>query len=189
MSLVFFVFLFFIFLIFIKEPDKATCDYPAGMVLLETCMRYGKISYQPLDVVQWKKSWRPSTQHESDVMERHKQTPKATVRFISDGNAAVRCVVKDVTPVWSRFWYSLRPYLCCIFFICGFWGISRCIRALQPRVCFFLWLNNQKESKKWLKHIQYIMMLKEMYKCFGTGQRNLTFSEKIPLSFSPLFHQ
>ena len=163
--------------------------YPAGMVLLETCMRYGKISYQPLDVVQWKKSWRPSTQHESDVMERHKQTPKATVRFISDGNAAVRCVVKDVTPVWSRIWYSLRPYLYCIFFICGFWGISRCIRALRPRVCFFLWLNNQKESKKWLKHIQYIMMLKEMYKCFGTGQRNLTFSEKIPLSFSPLFHQ
>lgn len=131
-----------------REPDKATCDYPAGTVLLETCMRYGKISYQPLDVVQWKKSWRPSTQHESDVMERHKQTPKATVRFISDGNAAVRCVVKDVTPVWSRFWYSLRPYLYCIFFICGFWGISRCIRALRPRVCFFLWLNNQKESKK-----------------------------------------
>ena len=139
---------FFIFLIFITEPDKATCDYPAGMVLLETCMRYGKISYQPLDVVQWKKNWRPSTQHESDVMERHKQTPKATVRFISDGNAAVRCVVKDVTPVWSRFWYFLRPYLYCIFFICGFWGISRCIRALRPRVCFFLWLNNQTESKK-----------------------------------------
>ena len=131
------LFSLFFFLMFITEPDTATSDYPAGKVLLETYMRYGQISDQRLEVVQSEEGWRPSTQNESDFMERHKQTPQARVRFISDGNADVTCVVKDVTPVWSRFWNYLRPYLYCIFFICGFWGISRRIRALWPRVCFF----------------------------------------------------
>ena len=111
-------------------------------------MRYGQISYQRLDVVQWEEGWRPSTQNESDLMERHKQTPEAKVRFISDGNEAVTCVVKDVTPVWSRFWNYLSPYLYCIFFICGFWGISRCIRALRPRVCFFFMVKQPNREQK-----------------------------------------
>lgn len=111
-------------------------------------MRYGQISYQHLDVVQWEEGWRPSTQNESDLMERHKQTPEAKVRFISDGNEAVTCVVKDVTPVWSRFWNYLWPYLYCIFFICGFWGISRCIRALRPRVFFFFMAKQPNREQK-----------------------------------------
>ena len=119
-------------------------------------MRYGQISYQRLDVVQWEEGWRPSTQNESGLMERHRQTPEAKVRFISDGNEAVTCVVKDVTPVWSRFWNYLRSYLYCIFFICGFWGISRCIRALRPRVHFFLWLTTKQRAESDLSiKVQY----------------------------------
>ena len=66
-------------------------------------MRYGQISYQHLDVVQWEEGWRPSTQNESDLMERHKQTLEAKVRFISDGNEAVTCVVKDVNLFGAGF--------------------------------------------------------------------------------------
>lgn len=147
-----------------KESDTATRDYPAGMVLLETCMRYGKISYLPLDVVQRKNGWRPSTKNESDLMQRHKQTPEATVRFSSDGNAAINCVVKDVAPFWRRFrisvWFpqlrfpqlrfpQLRPFLYGIFLLCGFWGLIRCIRVLRPRFWpLFFGLNIQTQSSK-----------------------------------------
>lgn len=130
------------FLISAINRDVPIRDYPAGTVLLETCMRYGKISHQAQDVVQQVGRWRPSNENESDLMERHKQTPEATVRFITDGNGAIRCVVVDVTPYWRKFLVKLSPrplFLHCMFVINGFWGIFRCIRTMWVWFCNWFW--------------------------------------------------
>ncbi|KAL9963903.1 hypothetical protein ACROYT_G027458 [Oculina patagonica] len=52
-------------------PGEAERDYPAGTVLLETRMRYGKISYQAKDIVKREDRWQPPDQVETELLERY----------------------------------------------------------------------------------------------------------------------
>ena len=107
-------------------------------MLLETRMRYGKISYQANDVVRRADKWKPPDEVEADLMERHKSTYMATVKFISGGNHAYRTVVIDETPCWRMC------YMCLVICWQGFihcmratWaGFIRCMRAT------WAWISN-----------------------------------------------
>ena len=85
--------------------------FPADTVhvLLDTRLRYGKISYQKEDVVDWKEGWQPSERLMSHLGKDYLSTPDARVRFISDGYGGVRDVVTRTAaaPDWKK--YPQRP--------------------------------------------------------------------------------
>ena len=67
-----------------------SAPFPADTVLLDTRLRYGKISYLKEDVVDRKEGWQPSERHMSHLGVDYLSTPEARVRFISDGYGGVR---------------------------------------------------------------------------------------------------
>ncbi|XP_078380107.1 uncharacterized protein LOC144663044 isoform X3 [Oculina patagonica] len=67
----------------------ANVDYPANTVLLDTHMDRGKISYKQKHIRNQENNWKPSDKQVSDLMELHKATPKARVKFISKGNGGI----------------------------------------------------------------------------------------------------
>ena len=105
----------------------ANRNYPAGTVLLETLMRYGEISYQPTDIVQREGEWKPLGEYEADLMERYRSSPEATVKFLSEGNGAIRSVVTvKKTPWWRKFLNCFLGFLGCMRRC--FMRIIRCMR-------------------------------------------------------------
>ena len=81
----------------------------ADTVLLDTRLRYGKISYKKGDVVDWKERWQPSERHMSHLMEDYLSTPEARVLFIADGYGGVSYEVTTTAADWlnttlKNFW-------------------------------------------------------------------------------------
>lgn len=90
-------------------------------------MRYGEISYQETDVVKREDEWKPPDEYEADLMERYRSSPEAKVKFLSEGNGAIRSVViVDETPCWRK---------CCMFFVNCFLGFIRCMRVTWAWIC------------------------------------------------------
>ena len=74
-------------------------DCPEGMVLLDTLMRYGEISYDDEDVQSWDQRWHPSEKTVQDLGRDWRSIPVAKVLFISNGVGGVYCkVFKVVKP-------------------------------------------------------------------------------------------
>ena len=74
--------------------DSVPADYPEGMVLLNTLMRHGDISYDDEDVQSWNQRWRPSEKMVQDLGREWRSIPVAKVFFISNGVGGVYCKVE-----------------------------------------------------------------------------------------------
>ena len=79
-------------------------DYPEGMVLLDTLMRYGEISYDDEDVQSWDQRWHPSEKTVQDLGRDWRSIPVAKVLFISNGVGGVYCKVFKVVKPREGFW-------------------------------------------------------------------------------------
>ena len=74
--------------------------------MLETHLRYGKISSENKDVVEWQQGWQPSEIVIQDLKEKWKLVPDAEVLFTADGDGLANCAVK-MNP-WQNFKYHIR---------------------------------------------------------------------------------
>ena len=84
------------------DVDSVPADYPEGMVLLDTKMRYGEISYDDEDVQSWHQRWHPSEKTVQDLRRDWRSKPVANVLFIANGVGGVYCkVVKPREGFWS----------------------------------------------------------------------------------------
>ena len=82
--------------------------YPEGSVVLDTRMRYGKISYDDKDVETWDRKWLPPDHIVRDLERDHKWKAEASVQMTSDGNGNIhRPRIVDLTPRWKRVFVSL----------------------------------------------------------------------------------
>ena len=90
--------------------------YLAVTVLLETYVRYGRISFNPEDIFPEEGGWRPIAKQVSDLMGGLKCIPLDKVTFVSIGNGGVSySVVKVTTDDWWERWLSWlkRNYKVC----------------------------------------------------------------------------
>ena len=119
-----------LFLIFNLAADSASAVYPKGTLLLETCMRHGKISYKEKDVLAWYRKWKPPERHVKNLKSEWKKICDAKVKFIAeDADRVSYRVVK----VKKGFWGSIACYIhrhkcqCLCFFCLGI--ILECFRG------------------------------------------------------------
>ena len=68
-------------------------------MLLKAHMLYGKISYQPTDVVQREGEWHAGI-YEADLMEPYRSSPEATVKFVTESSGAIRWVIIAKQTLW-----------------------------------------------------------------------------------------
>ena len=68
--------------------------------MLETCLRYGKISFDSKDVVTRVGSWQPSERDEDDLQQKWESTPVATLKMFVDKNGELRNVVVKPRKGW-----------------------------------------------------------------------------------------
>ena len=84
----------------VSASHFSTPHEQSGFLLLETRIRYGKISYESKDVVTWVESWQPSERDAEDLEQNCKSTPVATLKMYGDKSGKLHRVV--VTPKKSR---------------------------------------------------------------------------------------
>ena len=68
-------------------------DYPEGTVLLETKLRYGKLSYKKDDLVTRYKTWNPPKEIVESLKQKHASTVEAQVKIEFRKNRIVQTVV------------------------------------------------------------------------------------------------
>ena len=95
--------------------------YPEGTVLLETLVRYGRISFKDGDVMIWHQQWKPSERTILDIARDWGTVPEAKVQFRSLGSGNVTYTFSKVQP---RLWASL---------------FERCKK--QPQITFLILLS------------------------------------------------
>ena len=76
-------------------------------MLLETCMRYGQISYDEWDVENWNQRWQPSEKVIWDLRRDWKPIPIAKAQFITDGAGGVYCKIFEGKPHKEGFLYRI----------------------------------------------------------------------------------
>ena len=118
----------------VLDVDSIPADYPEGMVLLDTQMRYGEISYDDEDVQSWDQKWHPSEKTVQDLARDWRSIPVAKVMFITNGVGGVYCKVVGMKPrkgFRSRLtdccrrpvqlvnWVSDNPIKACLFCCCA----------------------------------------------------------------------
>ncbi|XP_022804644.1 uncharacterized protein LOC111341874 isoform X2 [Stylophora pistillata] len=84
----------------VSASHFSTPHEQSRFLLLETRIRYGKISYESKDVVTWVESWQPSERDAEDLEQKCKSTPVATLKMYGDKSGELHRVV--VTPKKSR---------------------------------------------------------------------------------------
>lgn len=87
------------------DTTPTLVNHPKGTVLLETHLRYGKISSENKDVVEWQQGWQPSEIVMQDLEKKWKLVPDAKVLFTADGDGQDNCVVK--MNHWQNFKYHM----------------------------------------------------------------------------------
>ena len=68
-------------------------DYPEGTVLLETKLRYGKLSYKKDDLVTRYKTWNPRKEIVESLKQNHASIAEAQVKIEFRKNRIVQTVV------------------------------------------------------------------------------------------------
>ena len=131
------------------DAGNAPADYPEGVVLLDTLMYYGEISYNDEDVQTWQQRWRPSEKAVQDLERDWRLIPVAKVLFISNGVGSVRWEVK---PRKDGLW----PGLCDFFTSCLRWylvKIKACVIGCLWLICamlilFYEWLRGKWQNRR-----------------------------------------
>ena len=82
--------------------------------MLKTHLRYGKISSEENDVVEWEQGWQPPEIVVLNLEEKWKLVPDAEVQFIADGDGLLNCVIK--MNCWQKFKYHM-------------WSICNCMKT------------------------------------------------------------
>lgn len=80
-------------------------SYPDGSVLLETRLRYGKLSYEIHDVKKIENGWQPPEKLKKHLEKQYSSTPEAKVSMVVHENQ-INYFVQEVaiTPSWWHFW-------------------------------------------------------------------------------------
>lgn len=102
----------------------ALVNYPKGTVLLKTRLRYGEVSLEGKDVVEWQEEWQPSEMNAQDLEEKWNLVPDAEVQFTADGDGGASCVVKMNR--WQKFKYYM-------------WSIFNCMKTCICAVGMFVY--------------------------------------------------
>lgn len=85
-----------------KRPDSRP-DFLEGTVLLETVMRFGRISYEEEYVKVWDHSWQPSEATVRCLSNDWKFRPFANITFVAQANGGISyCVQPQSICVWLR---------------------------------------------------------------------------------------
>lgn len=71
------------------RPGPTPASYQGDTILLQAKVRFGKISYEDVDVLQRKPGWRPSEKQKSDVMEDLKSDAVRIVTFYQTKDGSV----------------------------------------------------------------------------------------------------
>ena len=112
------------------RPGPTPASYQGDTILLQAKVRFGKISYEDVDVLQRKPGWRPSEKQKSDVMEDLKSDAVCIVTFYQTLDGLVsyshykrkpldrwvfylyfliwRCIVSCFEVLFRLFWSVLR---------------------------------------------------------------------------------
>ena len=103
--------------------------------MLKTRLRYGKISSEENDVVEWEQGWQPSEMVVLDLEEKWKLVPDAEVQFTADGDGLVNCVIK--MNCWQKFKYYM-------------WSICNCMKTCICVVGMFVY-NHLSSCYRWIR--------------------------------------
>ena len=111
----------------IGTGETPRAAYQGDVILLETIVRYGKISYEDEDVVQREAGWQPTARQETAVENDLKSYPVHMVTFSRTGNGSVSYKYDKVKPsartvdrgCWPTCWSNFRE--CCLKFMVGCW--------------------------------------------------------------------
>ena len=116
-------------------PDvvSASADYPEGIVLLDTHMHYGEISYDDEDVQSWDQRWRPSEKIVRDLRRDWRSIPVAKVSFIANGVGGVNYRPFEVKHREDGLWPFLR------------WCLSLIWAML---ILFYEWLREKWQNRR-----------------------------------------
>ena len=104
-------------------------------MLLKTRLRYGKISSEENDVVEWEQGWQPSEMVVLDLEEKWKLVPDAEVQFTADGDGLVNCVIK------MNYWQKFKYYM---------WSICNCMKTCICAVGMFVY-NHLSSCYRWIR--------------------------------------
>ena len=119
------------------DPTDSRPEFREGTELLDTLLRFGRISYEKEDVRVWDRIWKPSGTTVHHLSKDWMFTPLANVRFVASANGGVSYSVR---PQSICSWASI---LCCLKLVWDFLAwIWSCI--LWILVAVFEWL-----GKKW----------------------------------------
>ena len=79
--------------------------YPEGAILLDTRIRYGRISFEDGDVMIWHQRWKPSERAVKGIARDWGTVLEARVQFRSLGSGDVAFTVSNAQPKvgWSLF--------------------------------------------------------------------------------------
>lgn len=112
---------------------------PAGQVLLEVQLRYGRITYLPEEHVGYRERWQPPEWQLADLSDRYKTKPEVTVQFIADGRGGASCRVVDspapdcctwvMNGLRSCFFWTGRLLMACVL------GLIHCVGWLWGWLC------------------------------------------------------
>ena len=169
------------------EPVDPTPCYLEGTVLLETVIRFGRISYEEEDVNVWDQRWEPSGMTVRELSNDWMFKPLANIRFVATANGGVTHIVR---PQSIAIWLSAVLRACIL-------GVLRwlfsglhlpckqiCIQLYQSlfvlfpflNICeFFKWLIEEvKAIVEQLKNTiaQYITWLMEEVKAISERLKN-----------------
>ena len=103
------------------DAGRAPEDYPDGIVLLDTHMHYGEISYEKEHVQSWDEIWRPSENVVTDLGREWQSVPDAKVWFITNSAGGVNCNVVEVKSRKDGFW----AWLCALFILFLRWCFEK----------------------------------------------------------------
>jgi len=141
------------------DDCSATPDYPEGMVLLDTLLRHGEISYDAPDVRNWHHKWKPSQETVQNLQRDWMLISVAKVQFRTCGVGGVCCRVYQVDRITAcvfnfRRWVLNNPIKFCLIVFCLFpicvcydkikgcvIGTFHCIR--RTLISFYEWLREK----------------------------------------------
>ena len=131
----------------VPNTGSAPEDCPDGIVLLETYMYNGEISYDKEHVQNWDQRWRPSETIVRNLGQEWKSIPVAKVLFITNDNGGVNCNVVKVKARKDGFW----PWLWAHFVLCLPW----CFEKIKVCVitCLYCFWGMLVMFYEWLREI------------------------------------
>ena len=114
------------------DAGSAPVNYPEGVVLIDTRMYYGEISYDDEDVQSWDQRWRPSEKAVRALRRDWRSIPVAKVSFITNNVGRVNYTPVEVKTCKDGFWSRL----CALFTLCLRW----CFEKIKACVIGCFWL-------------------------------------------------